>query len=350
MRYIDLGEAILFIKIINEQFPKAIKKRRYALETSFPSLDDVNMASIKLYYLALLSNLRPEFWDDIKSEIQAHRNAELKSSVYISTRDAHTLTDGPTIYLADDVDKIARFCLQSAAIPREELETIAEAINYNSVINEKIAVLTKKLEDLTASDKDNDKKMADDKRGSPEVKDTRRKINELQGMIKTIALPDKYIPNMAEHIKRFIPKSQDCEKVFKPNVTEDAVEQIMLIDDVEDHWKLLLMMGIGVFASHNSDRYTEVMKQLAQEQNLYLIIASTDYIYGTNYQFCHGYIGKDLGEMSQEKAIQAMGRVGRNKLQYQYSMRFRDNEIICKLFEHDDNKPEVRNMAVLFNS
>ena len=83
---------------------------------------------------------------------------------------------------------------------------------------------------------------------------------------------------------------------------------------------------------------------------MYLIIASTDYIYGTNYQFCHGYIGKDLGSMSQEKAIQAMGRVGRNKLQFQYSMRFRDNEIICKLFEHDDNKPEVRNMARLFNS
>ena len=155
---------------------------------------------------------------------------------------------------------------------------------------------------------------------------------------------------MAEHLKRFVPRCEHSDRVFKPNVTEDAVEKIMLIDDVEDHWKLLLMMGIGVFASHNSDRYTEVMKQLAQEQKLYLIIASTDYIYGTNYQFCHGYIGKDLGSMSQEKAIQAMGRVGRNKLQFQYSMRFRDNDIICKLFEHDDNKPEVRNMARLFNS
>ena len=155
---------------------------------------------------------------------------------------------------------------------------------------------------------------------------------------------------MAEHLKRFVPKCEHKDRVFKPNVTEDAVEKIMLIDDVDDHWKLLLMMGIGVFASHESDRYTEVMKQLAQEQKLYLIIASTDYIYGTNYQFCHGYIGKDLGEMSQEKAIQAMGRVGRNKLQFQYSMRFRDNDIICKLFEHDDNKPEVRNMAILFNS
>ena len=223
-------------------------------------------------------------------------------------------------------------------------------MGYNTVINEKIAVLTKKLEDLTAADKDNDKKMADDKRGSPEVKELRRKIDELQGMVRTIALPDKYIPNMAEHLKRFVPKSQDCEKVFKPNVTEDAVEKIMLIDDIEDHWKLLLMMGIGVFAAHDSDRYTEVMKQLAQEQKLYLIIASTDYIYGTNYQFCHGYLSSDLQGMSQEKAIQAMGRVGRNKLQFDYSLRFRNDDILKSLFEHDADKPEVANMARLFNS
>ena len=350
MRYIDLGEAINFIRVVNEIFPQAISKNRYTLARNFPSLDDVNMASIKLYYLTLVANIDESFWDRIKAHLNKERTVFHESSVFISTKDAHTLTDGPTIYLADDVDKIARFCLQSASIPREELETISQAISFNAVINEKVSVLTKKLEDLTAADAANEKKMSDSNRGSPEVKELRRKIDELQGMVKTISLPDKYIPNMAEHIKRFVPRDQDTDRVFKPNVTEDAVEKIMLIDDVDDHWKLLLMMGIGVFAAHDSDRYTEVMKQLAQEQKLYLIIASTDYIYGTNYQFCHGYIGKDLGEMSQEKAIQAMGRVGRNKLQFQYSMRFRDNDIICKLFEYDDNKPEVRNMAALFNS
>lgn len=350
MRYIDLGEAINFIRVVNEIFPEAISKSRYTLARNFPSLDDVNMASIKLYYLTLVANIDETYWDRIKAHLNKERTVFHESSVFISTKDAHTLTDGPTIYLADDVDKIARFCLQSASIPREELETISQAISFNAVINEKVSVLTKKLEDLTAADAANEKKMSDSNRGSPEVKELRRKIDELQGMVKTISLPDKYIPNMAEHIKRFVPRGQDTDRVFKPNVTEDAVEKIMLIDDVDDHWKLLLMMGIGVFAAHDSDRYTEVMKQLAQEQKLYLIIASTDYIYGTNYQFCHGYIGKDLGEMSQEKAIQAMGRVGRNKLQFQYSMRFRDNDIICKLFEYDDNKPEVRNMAALFNS
>ena len=265
------------------------------------------MASIKLYYLTLVANIDESFWDRIKAHLNKERTVFHESSVFISTKDAHTLTDGPTIYLADDVDKIARFCLQSASIPREELETISQAISFNAVINEKVSVLTKKLEDLTAADAANEKKMSDSNRGSPEVKELRRKIDELQGMVKTISLPDKYIPNMAEHIKRFVPRDQDTDRVFKPNVTEDAVEKIMLIDDVDDHWKLLLMMGIGVFAAHDSDRYTEVMKQLAQEQKLYLIIASTDYIYGTNYQFCHGYIGKDLGEMSQEKGNSSHG-------------------------------------------
>ena len=350
MRYIDLGEAINFIRIVNERFPGAITRSRYTLARNFTKLDDVNMASIKLYYLSLLANIKPENWDTVKAAFTADRLPVMNSNAYISTKDANTLTDGPTIYLADDVDKIARFCLQSSSIPTEELSIISEAIAYNSVINEKVAVLTKKYEDLTAADEGKEKKMSDVNRGSPEVKALRKKIDELQNKVKSITLPDKYIPNMAEHLRRFVPGCEHKDRVFKPNVTEDSVEKIMLIDDVDDHWKLLLMMGIGVFASHNSDRYTEVMKQLAQEQRLYLIIASTDYIYGTNYQFCHGYIGKDLGSMSQEKAIQAMGRVGRNKLQFQYSMRFRDNDIICKLFERDDNKPEVRNMAILFNS
>ena len=48
----------------------------------------------------------------------------------------------------------------------------------------------------------------------------------------------------------------------------------------------LLLMGIGVFI-HENKEYMDIMKKLAEEQKLYLIIASSDYIYGTNYQFCH---------------------------------------------------------------
>ena len=47
----------------------------------------------------------------------------------------------------------------------------------------------------------------------------------------------------------------------------------------------------------------EIMKNLADEQKLFMIIASTDYIYGTNYQFCHGFIGKDLLKFHATKDI-----------------------------------------------
>ena len=53
------------------------------------------------------------------------------------------------------------------------------------------------------------------------------------------------------------------------------------------HIKYLLLFGIGVFKQIPDKRYMEIMKQLADEQRLFIIIASTDNIYGTNYQFCH---------------------------------------------------------------
>ena len=90
------------------------------------------------------------------------------------------------------------------------------------------------------------------------------------------------------------------------------------------------------------------MKKLAEKQKLFVIIASSDYIYGTNYQFCHGYLSKDLQNMTQEKLIQALGRVGRKNIQKSYSIRLRDNNIVEKLFMEEENKIEVRNMNRLF--
>ena len=123
----------------------------------------------------------------------------------------------------------------------------------------------------------------------------------------------------------------------------------MLINDMNDIWKLLLLMGIGVFSIHTSSRYTEIMKDLAKSKKLYLIIASSDFIYGTNYQFDHCYLGKDLLNMTQEKIIQALGRVGRNKTSDEYTIRLRDNSLISKIFNYEENKPEVINMQKLFS-
>ena len=187
-----------------------------------------------------------------------------------------------------------------------------------------------------------------DGRINPEMRQLLTKINSLQECIKSMALNPMFVPNTYEHRKRYGMEAK--KNTFTCDIDEDIVEKIMLIDDIEDIWKLLLLMGIGVFTAHKSVRYIEIMKNLAHHQKLYLIIASDDYIYGTNYQFCHAYISKDLGNISQEKLIQALGRAGRNRLQQTYSIRFRENELIEKLFTTQSYKPEVINMAKLFNT
>jgi hypothetical protein len=353
LRYIDLAEAIKFIMYVNKEHSATndfINNERYKLTNHFPSIDAINMENIKIYYLELLGNLNEEKWKSIYKFMLDDRKQKMLSNINIVTTDAHTLTDGPTIFLADDVEKIGRFYIQNANIPEIVMKDIMTVIEANTKLNEKIAVLEKDLEDGTKKDEGKEKKM-NEGRVDPEMKKLMYKIEAMKLQVKTVALNTAFVPNTKEHIYKYAPRVENFAGTpYTSAISEYIVEQIMLLDDVEDNWKLLLLMGIGLIATHNSSRYTEIMKTLAQEQKLYLIIASTDYIYGTNYQFCHGYISKDLGCISQEKCVQAMGRVGRNKLQHDYSVRFRDNSLILKLFQKEMDKPEVYNMNLLFNS
>jgi hypothetical protein len=54
--------------------------------------------------------------------------------------------------------------------------------------------------------------------------------------------------------------------------------------------------------------------------------------------------------MTQEKTIQALGRIGRNQLNKEYSIRFRDDSLIEKIFVDVEYRPEVENMNKLFNT
>ena len=173
-------------------------------------------------------------------------------------------------------------------------------------------------------------------------------IDHLKSLIKSAQLNETFIPNKPSHIKKWADDNLlKTTNAYTSDVDEHSIINIMLLKDVADSWKILLLMGIGVFTNHPSIAYTEIMKKLAEEQKLYLIIASSDYIYGTNYQFCHGYLSKDLC-LTQEKIIQALGRIGRNNIQQNYSIRLRDEEQINKLFYIETDKIEVRIMNKLF--
>ena len=120
--------------------------------------------------------------------------------------------------------------------------------------------------------------------------------------------------------------------------------------NVSNNFKVLLLLGIGMFTNEPNVQYMEIMKKLEDEQRLFIIIASSDYIYGTNYQFCHGFIGKDLMNMTQQKTLQAMGRIVRNNIQQDYTIRFRTDDMIMNLFTKSEVNLEADNMCALFNT
>ena len=159
-----------------------------------------------------------------------------------------------------------------------------------------------------------------------------------------VNMDDVYIPNTQSHQRTWTGEYNTGP--YSPNIDEDDVCKIMALD-VDNNKKILLLLGIGVFTDENTanPRYMEIMKKLAYEQRLYLILASSDYIYGTNYQFTHGYIGKDLLQMTQQKTIQALGRIGRNNMQQEYTIRFRDNTMLHQLF----TKPEENKESIIMN-
>ena len=346
LKYIDLDECIEFIIYINNK--RLYKNDNCMCDNYFSNIEDITISSIKEYYLFLLKNLNVKEWKRIYVYFRKKRVKRYESTAYIVSQDAYTLVNGPTIYLTNDIEKISHFCIQCMNFPNNIIKNISEIIESNKEINDRISLFEKDFDDGISKDITKEKKMSNDKGLSPELKQLKKNIESLKQMIKTVSLPEAYIPNSKEHL--FKMNKSNILNAFKSDISEIVVEKIMLINDVDDIWKLLLLMGIGVFASHSSAEYIEIMKDLAKSKKLYIIIASSDYIYGTNYQFEHCYLGKDLDNMTQEKIIQAIGRVGRNKVSDEYTLRLRDNNLLSKIFIKENNKIEVINMEKLFNT
>jgi hypothetical protein len=293
------------------------------------------------------------------------------SGAYITTKDSYTLKDGPTIFLSNDIEKIAKFCIQQANIPAIVMDEIMKKIDYNNALNKRLAELESEYDiekdkiESTVKNSSGSGRAAGRNKSTKDIrkinrepdeerasKNTMKKltdeIGQLKSMIKNATLNETFVPNKSHHIEKWA-TGLDTTGAFTSNIDEHAVNEIMALNGINDSWKILLLMGIGVFINHENIKYTEIMKKMADEQKLYMIIASSDYIYGTNYQFCHGYLSKDL-DLTQEKIIQGMGRIGRNNIQQTYTVRFRDDAQISKLFTSETEKPEIINMNKLFNS
>jgi hypothetical protein len=211
-------------------------------------------------------------------------------------------------------------------------------------------ILLKEAKSSAPGEKEDSKAMARESgRLCKESQSMMDEINKLRKEIRIISLDPMYVPNTRPHQQTWAPLGEIRENAFVSNISEEVVKTIMMLE-IENHFKVLLLLGIGMFTDIKSIEYMEIMKRLAAEQKLFIIIASTDYVYGTNYQFCHGIIGKDLTKMTQQKTLQAMGRIGRNNIQQDYTIRFRDDDMIAGLFSKADHNLEAKNMCKLFCS
>lgn len=345
LRYFDLEQIIKFIIYMEKK--DLIKNEELKINKKYDEIENITMNNIKMHYLDILHEIDEKEWSNIYTYFNEKRKPKYTSNIKILTEDSHTLTDGPTIFLSNNVEKISKALLQSAKIPQKVLENISNILEKNDILIKQIKIKEQSLEDILGDEIEKERKMMKDII-PPEAKQIKGEINKLLSFIENVKLNDLFVPNKLEHLKFWSSgEKKEITREFSCNISPDETESIMKLD-VQNNWKLLLLLGIGVFSENNPNEYIEMMKKLAQEQKLFLIIASSDYIYGTNYQFCHGYLSKDIENMTQEKTIQAMGRIGRNQIQKSYSIRFRDDTLIHKIFQKSDNIMESKNMNKLF--
>jgi len=211
-------------------------------------------------------------------------------AIYVTTKDAYTLTDGPTIFLANDVEKIGKFCIQQSNIPTLVMEEIMKKIEFNNSLNERIDELERELEYLTEKgnsttslmNKDGHKLKKENRESSFEkiggeggrggegnkLAQLKDQIVSLKNMIRSVSLNDTFVPNTIYHLKKWA-EEMNAKNAFTSRIEEETVNEIMLLHGIEDSWKVLLMMGIGVFTKEldrkeekKKERYTEIMKRL----------------------------------------------------------------------------------------
>jgi hypothetical protein len=368
LRYFDLNEIVTFIFYLHE---RCLVPTHYLMDHYFADIASITMNSLKIYYLELIQNIQEDAWDSIYIYMQRIKTPKLSpaikkatsvdsatpntgslpsaNGILLTTADAHTLTSGPTIFLTEDAKKIGNFYIQQSQIPKALFQDLMIKIDSNQKVSEKLDELENELEALTQpdSEKKTKQKEKDDDSRSPVVREIYRKIDALRKQIRVISLDTEYIPNTIPHQQKWTGKND--ENAFCPNISEDTVKDIMGLF-IDNSFKLLLLLGIGVFIKDVDEKYLELMKRLANNQDLFIIIASSDFVFGTNYNFCHGFIGKDMANMTQAKTIQCLGRIGRSAIQRTYTVRFRDDDFIYQLFNSPEINMEAVNMSKLFSS
>ena len=302
------------------------------------TLQEVTNNTIRDLYYTTCKRIKSGEWDFIISSYKSYKKTNhFNLGDDITTKYSHTLTYGPTIYLCENIDKWINYFVENSGIHQSVFKELERNIDFNNDIMDKIVRKKKILEDRTIKDEQNENKMKD-QRFDPVTKQIIEEIEGLERTLKDIQLNPLYIPNTRPHYDKWVNTKIKFENsnVFTGDVDESFVRKIMNLS-IETNYKILLLMGIGIFNSNTDsfdlkDDYNDIMKELADQKKLVFMIAGSEYINGTNFQFYHGYLADDIININQETIIQAIGRVGRKEKNKTFTFRFRDTNVIKALF------------------
>lgn len=201
LRYFDLKEIVQFIEYL--------KTSGFILEEYIPEhyfendISKIKMNSIKKYYLELIKLIKEDAWSSIYKYVaitmrrkfdtneikktssmggskpaalgkpltrtasvssepsyidKAKASSLASGGILLTTADAHTLTDGPTIYLTENIKTICNFYIQQSNIPKTVFDELFRKLGENNAIVAKIAKLEQTLEDELGTVASKDKK------------------------------------------------------------------------------------------------------------------------------------------------------------------------------------------------
>lgn len=363
-KFFDSNECAKFLLFLENECSHSY------IKDNFQYLTDISLYNIKKAYVLALLDIGAENWNKV---IEKYRTHVLKMTrddscehvgIDVTTKHSCTLTNGPTLFVSDNVENICKYMLMKANLDRNTLTSIEKKIDKNRKMLKQLTQMKNDYEDKIEPYKDCENIMTN-MRFPPEVLQLHNNIEKLQNELLTLSLDDKYKPNTRTHYKNW-QLEQDLtyedSDAFTSSLSDEDIKEIIELYNIKTLYKLMMMMGIGVFSNNimkedevsnksiveDNNKYIETMKKLAEQKRLYLIIANSDYIYGTNYQFSHCYLSKDMKNLTQEKIIQCIGRVGRQEKNKHFSFRFRTQEHIDTFYGMVENSIEAENMNRLF--
>ena len=335
------------------------KHKSISLRRLFDNYDSLCSTNIKDVYFDILKSMNDSYWRlayDSFNMMYKHKIDNIGTK--ITAEHGASLVHGPTLYICENTKNVMKYLYTVSKISNETLSNIESNIEYNENILEKIKEEEQKIEfelskKSNADENDSGKDKINYSLSDNSLEKYQQQLDKLNKSLKTITLPYIYIPNTKDHYLKYHPNHEYSESDIFTCVLDETVVQNILKLDINNIYKILLLQGIGVFSTYkpNNDYnvYESLVKQLADEKELFVVIADSDYIFGVNYQFCHCYLGKDLSNITHEKIIQAIGRVGRKERNKSFTFRFRSQHHINEFFNGSNNNCiEVVNINKLF--